>query len=481
LHAVFRHTLYGQVMAGQRQRLHHRVAERLATGFASEPGTVAAEVALHFERGGDPERAAEHLVVAAAGVRQRAGDSAAVAYFERALALVAALPESAQRDRQELELRLKLCREAWASVAIPAAKLGDSIARAVELCERVGDARSQAYASVYLTRSLVIQCKLGAAESLNEQRVERASALDDPILLASAHVSNSDIAFFRGEFECARREAVLCLSSMEGVDHEEAYRLLGHDVASYAWGRLGRTHWILGLPDEARRSAAAGRACAQALKHPVDRAFSLIDAMMVERSRRDANAARALAKSYVELSEEYGISLPFTIVYAMLSEAPPQSGEYAEVIARLRERNAANQLLGVRLGSSLQLGVLAEMELLRGRTKEGLAAIDEALAFADETGERFWEAEIHRLEGELRRLDGEDGPAEACFATALELARGQSALAFELRAATSLARLWLDTSRVQEARPLLADVYGRFREGFDTLDLIDAKVLLGSL
>jgi adenylate cyclase len=307
------------------------------------------------------------------------------------------------------------------------------------------------------------------------------SALDDPILLASAHVSNSDIAFYRGEFERARREAVLCLSTMEGVDHEEAYRLLGHDVASYAWGRLGRTQWLLGLPDEARRSAAAGRACAEALKCPVSRATLLIDGMMVERSRRDANAARALAKSYVELSEEYGTSLPFLIVYAVLSQAPPQSGEYAAVIAKLREGIVANQRMGVRLGSSLMLVALAEMEFLRGRAKEGLAAIDEAFAFADKTDERFCEAEIHRLKGELLLFAGEGAHVEACFQRALDVARGQGALSLELRAATSLAGLWKDTGRAREARPLLADVYGRFSEGFDTTDLLDAKSLLDSL
>jgi predicted ATPase len=165
----------------------------------------------------------------------------------------------------------------------------------------------------------------------------------------------------------------------------------------------------------------------------------------------------------------------------VLSQAPPQSGEYAAVIAKLREGIVANQLMGVRVGSSLMLIALTEMELFRGRAKEGLAAIDEALAFANETGERFWEAEIHRLKGELLLLAGEGARVEACFQTALDVARRQGALSLELRAATSLARLWNDTGRGQDARPLLADVYGRFSEGFDTADLRDAKSLLDSL
>jgi predicted ATPase len=112
--------------------------------------------------------------------------------------------------------------------------------------------------------------------------------------------------------------------------------------------------------------------------------------------------------------------------------------------------------------------------------KEGLAAIGEARSFVEKSGERFWEAEIHRLEGELMRLGGENGRAESCFELALEVASKQGALSLELRAATSLARIAKGTDREPETRRLLSQVYGRFSEGFDTADLQDAAQLLES-
>jgi adenylate cyclase len=300
-------------------------------------------------------------------------------------------------------------------------------------------------------------------------------------LLGATHGAYGDIAFARGEFDRAARSQKTCLSTLEGVEPWESSRLLSFDVVAQALGRLGRIHWLQGRPDEAQRTATACLARAEAHGSPINRALALLYALMVEQFRRDEDAAQALTKSYLELSEEYGFYLPFPIVHAVSSRPLAQGGEYAAAVAQLEEGIAANFRLGVRQGSTHLLAFLAEMELWRGCAREGLVAIDKALALVEETGERFCEADIHRIRGELLWLDREGQPAEACFQTALDVARRQGALSLELRAATSLARLWNDTGHGQEARPLLAAVYGRFSEGFDTADLRDAKSLLDSL
>ena len=179
--------------------------------------------------------------------------------------------------------------------------------------------------------------------------------------------------------------------------------------------------------------------------------------------------------------EEYGFELPYAGVYAGVAWALAQSGEIDAARGHLREGAAVSRSLHTRMGLSQLFATVAEVELEQGCAKRGLATIDEALAFVEETGERFWEAEIHRLKGELLLLAGEGARVEACFQTALDVARRQGALSLELRAATSLARLRKDTGREQEARTLLANVYGRFSEGFDTPDLRDAKSLLDCL
>ena len=129
------------------------------------------------------------------------------------------------------------------------------------------------------------------------------------------------------------------------------------------------------------------------------------------------------------------------------------------------------------------LALLAGAYSRNGQAEEGLAAITEALAEIDRTCERFWEAELHRLKGQLLLENdaAKEAEAEACFRSAIEIAQSQAAKSWELRAATSLARLWRDQGNPDEARDLLAEVYGWFTEGFDTLDLVAAKALLDEL
>ena len=376
---------------------------------------------------------------------------------------------------------MSLWREMNASATISITDQEASLNRALELCDRLGDSDSWGYSSSYRTRSLIIGSELDAAESLGKQRLKLASAVGVPILLATAHSELGDIAYYRGELDHAQREHALCLSALEGVDPPETCRLLGHDPGTLASGYLGWVHWLQGRPDEARRLAAACMARAEACGYPLNYAFALAQAFLVETFRGDADAAKALASSLALLSQEYGYDLPYPTVCAVMNWSLAQSGEIDAAIVHLREGVAASHRLRTRQALSHLLATLAEIELERGCAKEGLAAIEEALAFVEETGERFWKAEIHRLKGELLLLAGEGARVEACFQTALDVARRQGALSLELRAATSLARLWKDTGRGQEARRLLADVYARFSEGFDTADLREAKSLLDSL
>ena len=158
-------------------------------------------------------------------------------------------------------------------------------------------------------------------------------------------------------------------------------------------------------------------------------------------------------------------------------------GEATTGIARIRDGLAAAEATGTRLYTPLFLTLLAEALALAGKIEEGLAALDDALAKAAVSGERGWSAEIHRLRGELTgRLPYPDpAKAEDSFRTALAIAREQGTRGYELRAATSLARLWREQGRRTEARDLLAPLYGWFTEGFDTADLKDAKALLDQL
>ena len=147
----------------------------------------------------------------------------------------------------------------------------------------------------------------------------------------------------------------------------------------------------------------------------------------------------------------------------------------------MREGMAAHQSVDVRLNLSRTLGSLAEAQAKAGQPEEGLATLAEALALVEQTDERYWEAELYRLRAELLLMQGDEAEAEASLQKAVEVARRQQAKSWELRATVSLARLWQKQGKVDEARQMLAEIYGWFTEGFDTLDLQEARALLEEL
>jgi predicted ATPase len=152
-----------------------------------------------------------------------------------------------------------------------------------------------------------------------------------------------------------------------------------------------------------------------------------------------------------------------------------------EAVAEIRQAIGTYRATGTRLHSTHHLTLLAQAVAASGHYSEGLATLIEAAILVENTGERYVEAEITRLQGTLVLAQDVSAEAESCYLRALAVARTQEAPSLELRAATSLARLWGEQGRRSEARDLLAPVYGWFTEGFDTADLKDAKALLDTL
>jgi predicted ATPase len=239
---------------------------------------------------------------------------------------------------------------------------------------------------------------------------------------------------------------------------------------------------------------------AQRLSHPLSLALALVFASILHQFRRESQMAQERAEAAITLSTEQGFAQWSAWGTHTRGWALAEQGQAEEGIAQMRQGLAAYQATGAESFRPHHLALLTEGYRTTGQADEGLAALVEALAFVDKTGERFYEAELYRLKGELTlqqqskveshksKVPNTQHPtpstqaeAEACFHKAIEIARKQQAKSLELRAATSLARLWQQQGKKQEARQLLAETYGWFTEGFDTVDLQEAKALLAEL
>jgi predicted ATPase len=241
--------------------------------------------------------------------------------------------------------------------------------------------------------------------------------------------------------------------------------------------------WHRGYPDQSARAADRALALSRQLGHAHTLANAFFHAGIAAVFARDVTTVCANGNDCVTLANEHGFAYWAARGRILQGWAVAHRGEAMTGIARIRDGVAATEATGTRVPTPFYLTLQAEALALAGKIEEGLAALDDALATAAASGERGWDAEIHRLCGELAaRLPYPDpAKAEDSFRTALAIAREQGTRGYELRAATSLARLWREQGRQGEARDLLAPLYGWFTEGFDTADLKDAKALLDDL
>jgi predicted ATPase len=238
--------------------------------------------------------------------------------------------------------------------------------------------------------------------------------------------------------------------------------------------------WVLGYPDQALERSGAALTLAQELAHPFSLMFALYEAALLHQFRRERPLTLELAERAMRVSTEQAFASWLAGGTILRGWALAQQGQGDEGIAQMRQGLAAYLAMGAELGRPRQLAMLAEAHGRVGQTAEGLAVLAEALTAVHKTGERFYEAELYRLKGELLLAlsAANHAEADACFRQALAVARRQQAKSWELRAATSLARLWQQQGKRDEALELLAPVYGWFTEGFDTADLQEAKALL---
>jgi class 3 adenylate cyclase/tetratricopeptide (TPR) repeat protein len=478
-HALTQEVAYGSLLGERRQGLHERVAGAIEELYAGRLEDHLGELAHHYGKSGNRGKAVEFLDRAAGQALQRSAYDEAIDFYARAVEALLSLPESPARDQQELDLQLALGQLSASRVGHTAPGVEHTIARARTLCDRVGDPlqRVRALRGVHYFRQF--RAELPAACELGEEILALAQRQQDPSLLVIAHGILGQDFLFLGELGRARAhlEAGMALFTPD--------RTARMETPEGIFGYAGRVLWLLGYPEQARARSRQSLDLARASGRPVRLASVLYFAAMLHQNLRDASGAVALTREGLALCEMQGFVQRRAQILVVHGWALAVQGQPGEGIAALHEALAEYRATGAELGRPSYLAMLAEAAIVAGRTEEGVAAVAEALAAVERTSQRSFEAELHRLRGELLLLTSTAGgageEAERCFERAGEVARRHGARSLELRAAMSLARHWQKTERVAEARELVRSVHAEFTEGFDTLDLRDAAALVHTL
>jgi predicted ATPase len=320
---------------------------------------------------------------------------------------------------------------------------------------------------------------------LGEQCLSLARRLDDPALLLEAHLALGDSWFHLGQPSQARAHFEQSMRIYDPQQHHDlAFRYGNADPGAVCLAFAGLTLWMLGYPDQALARVNEALTLAQHLEHPSTLArVGLYYTTFLHQLRQDWQVVSELATTAITVATAHQIALVLAAGPIMRGWAMAMQGQGAEGLTQLRQGLDAYRATGAEFQRPHFLSMLAEVHSIMGQPAAGLTALSEALTLVEKTGERYYEAELHRLKGELllQHAAPEVSHAEACFQQALDIARRQQAKSLELRAAMSLGRLWQQQGKRDAAHDLLAPIYGWFTEGFDTADVQEAKTLLDEL
>ncbi len=481
-HDKLREVAYAETSLPQRRLLHRRIAQALEAIYADDLDVVSAQTAAQYEQAGMLNQSIPYYQRAGAVAASVYANDNAIALLRRGLTLLAQLPPGDKRDRGELALQLALAplyriAKGWTSPEVE-----EAINRSMILCEKIGDVSQRIQALFGLQTLYVVQAR--------HEKVERAYAQVQKLYLQTyntppppfAAISYAGTKLHMGELMEAREqfEKIVAVRDEAHILDLQESQGLNYLVHGHAWN--AHVVWILGYPQKAAASSEAAVQFAYQYTQPFNLALAITYQATLQEFCADLATFRQHAEEASSLTQEYKAPYyhAWSNILACFARARQQAD--AKRLASLQDAIQAFTDSGARLRLPYYFSLLARARAAAGLHEEGLEAIEQGLIESLNHNERWWDAELHRLRGELIwSMGAEVDEVEAAFRRALEIAQSQQAKSLELRATTSLARLWHATGRSAAARELLAPLYAWFSEGFDTPDLQKAQALIAEL
>jgi class 3 adenylate cyclase/predicted ATPase len=482
-HALIQETAYQSLLKRTRQQLHARVAQVLEERF---PERVAAEpevVARHYDQAGLAAPAITHYQRAGERATQRSANEEAIGHLRRALALVATLPETRERSRIELGLQMAIGAPLSAARGWSHPEYERTYTRARELASQIGESPELPRVLLGMALAYLLKGDLTTAAEVAQEALAAAERTGEAFELLSAHYQVGAPLFYQGHFSRALHHVEQSIKLYDPNAHGSLAYTVGLDRGVFAHGFAAQCHMHLGHPDRALALSEEAVALARRVEHPLSLAHALFFAGVVHLLRGDLDRTRKHAEELIALSEHLGFPLYLWMGRFSRGMARVESGQSEAGLAEMQQALVELAQIASGIGAPAFLVVLAEGLRQVGRHDDALGALALGVARAEQQGQHHYDAELHRLRAEI--LLDTDGnaveEAEALFGTSLEIARRQEAKTFELRAATSLARLWQRQGKRDAGRALLAPLYAWFTEGFATRDLKAAKALLDEI
>jgi serine phosphatase RsbU (regulator of sigma subunit)/predicted ATPase len=482
-HALLEEALYSAISEPEHWRFHRLVGEAIEARFTHLVETQPELLAEHFTEAGIIEKAVAYCLKAGLRSRDRFAHVESIGHLTKGLKLLEKLEGSPERDLRELELLGPLGTAYIASRGYAAPEVGPAFDRARALCERVGQT-PQRFAMMWGNFAFhIVRGDFRICAELADEAMMFGDRLNDPGILMEALFLKGVTSLYRGDFPGARDCCTRAIADFDDRERTAFWaRLVGEDAGVTHRCYLALALWHLGFPEEALRLNGEMLELARGINHPFSLEYALHHTGWLYQHCRLGMQAQAAADEQVRIATEQGFR--FWHASGTLYTAGGQllQGRLQQGLRLLQKGLEAYRRTGAELAVPYYLSMLADACMQVGRFAEAHVAVNEALTLVEKNDERFQEAELHRLKGELLLAESDDQTAaEECFCRAVQIARRQQSKAWELRATISLARLWQKQSRREEAFRALSAAHSLFAEGFKLPDLVDAEALLGNL
>jgi class 3 adenylate cyclase/predicted ATPase len=483
-HALVQEATYGTLLRGPRQLLHSQIADALVSTSNSKAAAAPEIIGQHLQNAGRSGEAMVYWRKAAEQAVRRAANREGIEHFRRALLLLEMQPETAERWRTELAILDRLSAALMNVYGRSAPEVGDAVERAAEVGRRLESSADLAPTMANLWRLNLGRGRIDQADEISADLFRIAREVGDPEIMLQAHHTAWPTRWVRGLLAEASEHAKAGLMLYDEERHaHHRFIYFGHDPAMCALAVDGVVQWARGYPTRAACREEEALTLARKLKDAPSLAHALWLVCESRTARGDDAAVMDMARELLSLSEQNALSQPGAYSLIFLGWSLARSGDVSDGIARLEEGLSILGRMGVRSYLTRSLCLMGESLLVAGRYAEGLDQVARGMDIAMEIGEHWYVSRLHQVRAELLlHAHGlEDGAVEDALRQALTVAQQQGAKGWELRAATSLAQLWLDRGNREAASNLLAPIYGWFTEGFDTLDLCNARMLLDDL
>jgi predicted ATPase len=479
-HALTHEVAYGSLVGDRRRTLHARIVEAIERLYADRLDEQMERLAHHAVRSEVADKAVPYLYEAGTRAAQRSANGEAITYLRHGLDLASRLPPDRARMRHELRLLLALGPALQQVQGFGADEVETTYTRARELCEQVGEP-VELFQTLWGLWLYTVGGKARFSEGprIAQELLDLAERQGDPALLLEARHALSPTTLFVGEPAAALYHAEQGMALYDQEQHRSlAFLYGGHDPGVCCHMHSALALWMLGYPRAALDRGRRGVTLARALAHPTSIANALPFLGVVQQLRGEVEEVHEVADSMMELAAAH--SLPQWLAVGRILSGWVQA-ERGHGVAQLQSAVADyHSKAKFDFWDLYFLALVAAACLKHGAIDDGLRAVMDALKGADQTGSQIYNAEFHRLRGELllARDPADASQAEASFKQALAVAGNQNAKSWELRAALSLSRLWRRQGKRDEAGRLLRGVHDWFTEGFETADLREAKMVL---